>query len=174
MFDFNNDDEEKKRKEWYTPLGEFMILFSNLEFTCSEWIDLLCNSKAISNHIKSLWSFKKRIELIIELVPEYQVSEDKKELWTKLWKSIDSKILLRNIIAHNPPFNNFSIELKSNFVIKDIERAVKIHQLSKPLGNPGTCITLEKLLKCNTELREILIQLDYEYSGEIAKDFMGK
>ncbi|WP_297186407.1 hypothetical protein [uncultured Porticoccus sp.] len=169
MFDFNDEDEERKRAEWYAPLGEFMLLFSNLEFTCNEWITLLCNSKAMSNHIKGLWSFKKRVDLIIELISEYQVTEAKRELWVSLWKSINSNITLRNTIAHNPPFDNFGIEFDSSLASKDVTRAVEIHQLSKPLGDPGSGITLEKLVSCNVELRKILIQLDYESSCEAAR-----
>jgi len=169
MFDFNDEDEERKRTEWYSPLGEFMVLFSNLEFACNEWITLLCDSNAISNHIKGIWSFKKRVEIIIELIGEYQISESKKELWVSLWNTVSSKIPLRNTIAHNPPFDNFGLELDSNLVAKTTVRSVEIHQLSKPLGVPGSGVTLKKLKKCNSELRKILIMLDVESSSEMSR-----
>lgn len=169
MFDFNDEDEERKRAEWYGPLGEFMLLFSNLEFTCREWINLLCDSKAMSNHIMGIWSFKKRVDLILELIPEYEVTNEKRELWTTLWKSVNSKIPIRNTIAHNPPFDNFGVEFDSNFVGREIERIVEIHQLSKPLGDPGSGVTLEKLVKCNAELRSLLVSLDYESTCEMAR-----
>lgn len=169
MFDFNDEDEEKKRAKWYAPLGEFMLLFSNIEFTCAEWIDMLGDSKVMSNHIKGLWSFEKRVGLIIKLIPEYDVSEDKKKLWLELWESVNSKIPLRNTVAHNPPFDNHRIEFDSNLIAKDINRVIEIHHLSKSLGVPGSGVTLEKLLNCNSELRKILIALDYESSGEAGR-----
>lgn len=169
MFDFGDEEEEQRRAEWYVPLGEFMLLFSNLEFTCAEWITLLCDSKAVSNHIKGLWSFKKRVELVIELIHEYQVSEDKRKVWIELWKSVNSKIDIRNLIAHNPPFDNNGIIFDSNMVSRETERVVEIHRLSRPLGDPGSGITLEKLMRCNSELRDILIRLDYESSCEAAR-----
>jgi hypothetical protein len=138
------------------------------DFTSAEWIDFLCDSRAISNHIKGLWSFKKRVDLIIKLITEYDVAEDKKERWIALWKSVNSKITLRNTIAHNPPFDNYGIELDSNMVGRDVERVVEIHRLSKPLGALGSGVTLDELVRCNSELREILINLDYESSFQAA------
>jgi hypothetical protein len=41
MFDFSNDEEEDKRIPWYSPIGEFVVLFSNVEFATKEWVRLL-------------------------------------------------------------------------------------------------------------------------------------
>ncbi len=146
-----------------------MLIFSNLEFTCSEWITMLCDSDAMSNHIKGIWSFKKRVEIILELITEYdKVNDQKKELWISLWKTINSKIPLRNIVAHNPPFDNYGLEFDSDLVAKTIVRAVEIHRLSKPLGQQGSGVTLNKLRECNIELRNILVQLHVESGNEMS------
>ena len=107
MFDFNDKDKEKKRENWYRPLGEFIVLFSNLEFTVNEWIDLISNSETTTNLIKDIWSLKKRISALIDLIDEYDTEKAKKEKWKTLWRGIIGLVYIRNIIAHNPPFENF-------------------------------------------------------------------
>lgn len=54
MFDFNDNEEEAERKNWYGPIGEFVVLFSNLEFSTQEWVRLLTNSADIRNHVMSV------------------------------------------------------------------------------------------------------------------------
>lgn len=169
MFDFRDEEEERKREKWHQPLGEFMLLFSNLEFTCNEWISLLCKSEAVINHICSIWSFKKRVEVLLELISEHNVCQSKRELWLSLWRSAGSKASIRNVIAHNPPFENYELEYTSENAAKILGSSVEIHQLSRPLGEPGSGITLEKLQSCNSEIREILIQLDIEGTAEAGR-----
>lgn len=169
MFDFRDESEEIKRAEWYQPLGEFMLLFSNLEFTCNEWISLLCESKAVTDHIRSIWSFKKRVDVLLELIEEHEICTSKKELWSSLWRAAGSMASIRNVIAHNPPFENFYLEYSSENTAKVIGRLAEIHQLSKPLGELGSGITLEKLRACNSKIRGVLVQLEIEGIAEAGR-----
>ena len=170
MFDFNDEIEEEKREKWYAPIGEFALLFSNLEFSSNEWIDLLSESKVISQHIKSIWSFQKRVEIIINLIDEYQADETIKNRWKHLWGEAKNLIPIRNTIAHNPPFDNYGLEFDSKtWEAKDIIRTEEIQRLNKPLGEPGSGITLEKLEKGRIKLREILNTLDHEHTSESVK-----
>ena len=168
MFDFDDEEQEKKRELWYRPLGEFIVLFSNLEFTANEWIDLVCNSKVTAKHVKDIWSLKKRVSVIIDLIDEYDVDASKKEKWKALWRKAIELMTIRNVIAHNPPFENFRLSLESGRVELKAKKE-EIARLNKPLGEPGSGISLKKIVDRSKELRELLIELDKESTIEMIK-----
>ena len=170
MFDFNDSEQEVKRKNWYGPIGEFVVLFSSLEFATQEWVDLLTDSPAIRNHIIGIWSFKKRAELIIDLVEEYPVSSDQKDVWNKLWRKAIKISKTRNVVAHNPPFENARIEFDENSLRVSVSTGmVEIAKLTKPIGDPGSGLSLNTVKGACEELRELLINLGCEHTGEIVR-----
>ena len=170
MFDLEDKKEEKRRKLWYSPLGEYIVLFSNLEFSANEWIDLLSGSKAMAKHIKGIWSFRKRTELIVNLINEYNTDNKVKIKWERLWKNAIKLSKKRNLIAHNPPFNNFKMDfdLENKKVVMD-EKKEEIQKLNKPVGDPGSGLSLEEIKNDCIELRSIIIELDKEHMSESFK-----
>lgn len=169
MFDFENQDEEIRREEWYAPVGEFMVLFSNLEFSTNEWIDLFCDSKVMSNHIKDIWSFQKRSELIIELIEEYDCTDAIKNRWRVIWGKTKYFAEMRNTIAHNPPFNNFKFDVEKGefWKLKNHRTSEEICRLNKFLVEPGSGITMKKITEANEDLRNVLVELDNEHTNVI-------
>jgi len=170
MFDFNDADEEKKRSAWYKPLGEFVVLFSNVEFSTYEWIRLLSNSAVIQKHIINIWSFRKRTDLIINLIDEYDAEKDRRLKWAELWTQAKSISEMRNVIAHNPPFENFRIDFnESEKKVNVSAKVAEIAKLAKPIGEPGSGLSLDKINDSCTELRAVLIDLDREHAEEIVR-----
>jgi|CXWL01.1.fsa_nt_gi hypothetical protein len=158
MFDIANEKEERLRGAWYAPIGEYVLLFSNLEFTLSSWIGLLSTSRATRN-VGSKLKLAERLELLLDLVDEQQVDKKTKEKWRNEWLKIKPLTTTRNLICHNPPINNFSIVLNNGSVsIKP--KTVEVLTLKKPIGEPGSGLSLATLKKQIQTLREILICLD--------------
>ena len=124
----------------------------------SSWIRLLSASRATRN-IESTLQFSKRIELLFDLIEEYEVDEGTKEKWRREWQKVKPLVSTRNLICHNPPINNFSLSLdKGRVSLKS--RAIEILVLKKPIGEPGSGLSLAKLKKQIQALRQLLICLD--------------
>lgn len=118
-------------------------------------------------HLVGMWQFQKRVELIIELIGESSADSDWKNRTIALWKEAIGIANIRNTIAHNPPFENSKMEIGENFRIKSISSPVmEISKLSKPIGEPGSGVTLEKVIAACLQLRRILIELDKESMEE--------
>lgn len=167
MFDLEDESEEKRREIWYAPLGEYIVLFSNLEFSANEWIDLVADSKTVAKHIKRIWSFRKRAELIVNLIDEYNTNDKVKEKWKRLWRKAIDLSNTRNLIAHNPPFDNFKMhfDVENKKVVMEATKE-EIHKLNKPVGEPGSGLSLERIKRNCTELRSIIIELDKEHTSD--------
>lgn len=158
MFTIDDEDQEEKRELWYRPLGEFIVLFSNLEFETQDWARLVCDSQAIYKSLISIWRFQKRVELIIELIGKGSAGSAWKKAAVTLWKETIPIANIRNIIAHNPLFENSKMELDESFTVKFFSSpVVGISKLSKPIGEPSADVTLEKLVEACSRLRRILI-----------------
>ncbi|MCG8043916.1 MAG: hypothetical protein JAY72_21205 [Candidatus Thiodiazotropha endolucinida] len=161
MFTIDDEEQEKKRELWYKPLGEFLVLFSNVEFTAQEWSRLVCDSNAMYKHLVGMWQFQKRVELLIELIGESSASSDWKNEAIALWKEAIGIANIRNTIAHNPPFENSKMEIDENLRIRSVSSPImEISKLSKPIGEPGSGVTLEKVIAACLQLRRILTELD--------------
>ena len=161
MFTIDDEEQEKKRSLWYRPLGEFLVLFSNLEFETQDWSRLVCDSEAIYKHLIGMWQFQKRVELIIELISEGGAPSEWKKAAIELWKEAIRIANIRNIIAHNPPFENSKMEIDESFRFISVSSPVmEISKLSKPIGDPGSGVTLEKVVDACSRLRKILVELD--------------
>ncbi len=170
MFDFNDNEEEAKRKAWYNPIGEFIVLFSNLEFETQEWTRLLVGSAAIRDHVIGIWSFRKRTELIINLIDDYDTRVDQRDKWKMLWRKSIKISEIRNVVAHNPPFENSRIEFDEvNLTVSVSQKVTEVVKLTKPLGDPGSGLSLDAIKDSCKELRQLLIELDSEHTGEIIK-----
>lgn len=171
MLDFEDKNEEEKRKNWYAPIGEYLILFSNFEFLANEWIDLISPDKAKADHIKGTWPFQKRINFIMDLINKYDTDAKTKEEWKGLWKKVIDSNSTRNLIAHNAPFENFNIQYnKASNRIEVEDRKEEIYGLKKPIGKPGSGLSLEKIKSDCGKLRIVIIALDKAYTGEIMGD----
>ncbi len=175
MFSLDNNEEEKKREEWYAPIGEYLVLFSNLEFSSREWINFLVESGAIAREMNNTWAFQRRTECLVNVIAEFDASEIKKKRWVSLWKKAINLSKTRNVIAHNPPFSNFDMELdEKKGKIEITAKVEEICQLNRPVEAPGSGLSLEYLINQNRELISIIIKLDNEHLSEMLKDDFGR
>lgn len=171
MFDFSDKREERMRQEWYAPIGEYILLFSNLEFELSAWIDLLANtnSDAIKDRVKGL-QFSRRIDLILALIAEDQASDETKNKWKAAWKQAGALVGIRNLLCHNPPINNFAISFDEDAGEVSIQlRATELFNLRKPVGDPGCGLALTEIQEKSAKLRQLLILLDSLHTEEILR-----
>ncbi len=173
MFRLDDEEEEKRRKRWYAPIGESIVLFSNLEFCTREWVKFLIEDAEKVEKVSNKWSFKRRAEDILKAIAEFDdVSKTKKD-WTILWKEAIDLYENRNIIAHNPPLNNFDMTWDENKgKIEITEKVEEIFWLDKPVGAPGSGLSLEYLINQNRKLRSIIIRLDREMDHEAACEML--
>jgi hypothetical protein len=49
------------------------------------------------------------------------------------------------------------------------DRVTELAKLMKPIGDPGSGLSLESIKKACTDLRELLIELDSEHTAEIIR-----
>lgn len=168
MFDLTDEGEEDKRRNWYSPIGEYVLLFSNLEFELLNWIHLLSNSRALRN-VSNSFQFSKKLDILLELIDEYDVPSETREKWKRKWQEAMAMSDTRNLICHNPPIDNFSLSINDEGKVSLNSRAVEVHALKKPIGEPGSGLSLTELTKNIEKLRELLIHLDSMHTEEIVR-----
>ena len=168
MFDLTDAAEENARHEWYSPIGEYVLLFSNLEFELSGWVQLLSSSRALKKLGNTL-KFSQKFELLLDLIEEYEIDAGTKEKWKQEWQQVKPLINTRNLICHNPPIDNFSLSLNQGHVRID-SRKVEVHALKKPIGEPGSGLDLADLKQKTNILRQLLIRLDLMHTEETMRN----
>ena len=168
MFDLTDAKQEEIRKDWYAPIGEYVLLFSNLEFTLAEWICLLSESRALRNVANVRLKFSDQLALLFDIIEEYPTDEGTKNQWKQEWQRVQPLARTRNLICHNPPIDNFSLSLKDGHASLDA-RAVEVLVLKKPLGYPGSGLSLDDLKGHLDDLRQLLIRLDEFHTTESLK-----
>lgn len=168
MFDLTDEDEEDKRRSWYSPIGEYILLFSNLEFELSNWIHLLSNNGSLSNASNKL-PLGNRIEVLLELISTHVVSTETREKWIRDWQEAKELAKTRNLVCHNPPIDNFSISSDEKGGVSLDSQAVEIHSLRRPIGEPGSGLALARLKNDIEKLRALLIRLDTMHTEEILR-----
>ena len=110
-------------------------------------------------------------EIPQELIDEYDADTELKNHWKDEWNKTTSFIKTRNLIAHNPPFYNFDVDMDSNTGNIHIKSGKEeMHCLKKPIGKPGSGLSLKRLTRECTELRALIISLDNAHTSEIYKD----
>ena len=168
MFDLADKGQENLRREWYSPIGEYVLLFSNLEFELSSWIHLLSDSRALRD-VASTLKFSPKLDLLPGLIDEYQVSLETKEKWKREWQQAKPLANTRNLICHNPPIDHFSLSLGDQGKVSLGSRMIEVHALKKPIGEPGSGLALDDLKQKTDSLRQLLIRLDLMHTEEIVR-----
>lgn len=168
MFDLTDKDEEDKRRNWYSPIGEYVLLFSNLEFELSNWIHLLSDNGSLRNASNKL-PVSNRIDVLFELIYTHLVSAETREKWIRDWQEAKELAKTRNLICHNPPIDNFSISLDKKGGVSLDSQVEEIHSLRKPIGEPGSGLSLTRLTNDIKKLRALLIRLDTMHTEEILR-----
>lgn len=157
---FNPDDqrEEVEQRSWYPLVGEFVVLFSILEFELSSWINLLANTESEAlRRFAADQTFDRRLTLLLQLFSE----NDANKAWENAWNKARKLSITRNSICHNPPINNFDLTLDEvTGKVTLGEKAVEILRLSRPIGSPGSGLDLNQVQSDIAELRALLSQLD--------------
>ncbi len=168
MFNLTDEDEEGKRRDWYLPIGEYVLLFSNLEFELLNWIDLLSDNRVL-RRITRTFQFSRMHNVLFELIDAYEAPQGTKEKWKREWLKARAMSNTRNLICHNPPIDNFRLAINDDGEVSLISRAVEVHILKKPIGEPRSGLSLKKLTKDIEKLRNLLIRLDSMHTEEIVR-----
>ncbi|MHB8570304.1 MAG: hypothetical protein ACYC97_08915 [Metallibacterium sp.] len=168
MFNLTDKSEEDKRRDWYSPIGEYVLLFSDLEFELLNWIDLLSDNRLL-RRITKTFQFSRMHDVLLELIDEYEAPLGTKEKWKREWLKARVMSSTRNLICHNPPIDNFRLAINDDGKVSLISRAVEVHILKKPIGESGSGLSLKKLTKDIEKLRELLIRLDSMHTEEIVR-----
>ena len=168
MFDLTDDGEEDKRRDWYPPIGEYVLLFSNLEFELLNWIQLLTDNRVLRN-VSNTFQFARKLDILLELINEYEVSPETRDEWKRKWQEARAMSNTRNLICHNPPIDNFSLAVNDEGKVSLNSRAVEVHTLKKPIGEPGSGLSLTELKEEIEKLRKLLIRLDSMHTEEIVR-----
>jgi hypothetical protein len=168
VFDLTDEDEEIRRRNWYSPIGEYVLLFSNLEFELSNWIRLLSDSRALRN-ASNTFQFSKKLNVLLELMDENEVLPATREKWKFEWRKAEALVKTRNLICHNPPIDNYSIDVNDEGEVSLNESVVEIQVLKKPIGEPGSGLSLTELKNDIEKLKGLLICLDSMHTEEILR-----
>ena len=78
MFDLTDEGEEHKRRDWYSPIGEHVLLFSNLEFELLNWIHFLSNDRVLRT-VLNTFKFSRKLDVLLELIDEYEAPPETRD-----------------------------------------------------------------------------------------------
>jgi hypothetical protein len=141
-----------EREQWITPLGEFLVLWSDIVYSAYSILPYFDNSGQFAK-LANLMTFSKFLQLLSALTFIADIPKPLSHRVNKLTIALLGILQFRNTIIHNPPINNFDLanSKKSTW---------EVFRLKKPIGIPGSGISLKKLIETNDKLIGILGEID--------------
>lgn len=95
----------QETEAWSRLIGGLLVNFGAVEFSSFLWIDKYSADRIVRDIAIDL-PWRKRLELLCNLLERSDLPEDRKQRALDLWGEVGKIASLRNTVAHNPIVTN--------------------------------------------------------------------